>query len=196
MSEIKYNIINEKNIDIILNSLTVSQIISYISNDIVNILIENKEKLKTHIIDENDPLYSNKIPKIKIEDYITRFFTYSKIEISTLILSYIYIKRFIIKENYIISFRNIFRLIMSCTILAIKFNENKIYKNTFYAKVGGFDVDDLKFNININYYLNIKKLNNLEYNIFFRLDFNLRVLDNEFYEIILKIYKDINDEGE
>ena len=181
MSEIKYNIINEKNIDIILNSLDVSQIISYISNDIVNILIEDKEKLKTHIIDGNDPLYSNKIPKIKIEDYITRFFTYSKIEISTLILSYIYIKRFINKENYIISFRNIFRLIMSCTILAIKFNENKVYKNTFYAKVGGFDVDDL---------------NNLEYNIFFRLDFNLRVLDSEFYEIILKIYKDINDEGE
>ena len=96
-------------------------------------------------------------------------------------IKYIYIKRFINKENYIISFRNIFRLIMSCTILAIKFNENKIYKNTFYAKVGGFDVDDL---------------NNLEYNIFSRLDFNLRVLDNEFYEIILKIYKDINDEGE
>ena len=180
MDENNINIINEKSIDTILNSLTDLQIISYISNDIVNILIENKEKLKTHIINENDPLYSNKIPKIKIEDYITRFFTYSKIEISTLILSYIYIKRFIKKENYIISFRNIFRLIMSCTILAIKFNENKVYKNTFYAKVGGFDVDDL---------------NNLEYNIFSRLDFNLRVLDSEFYEIILKIYKDINDEG-
>ena len=69
---------------------------------------------------------------------------------------------------------------MSCIILAIKFNENKVYKNTFYAKVGGFDVDDL---------------NNLEYNVFSRLDFNLRVLDEEFYEIILNIYKDINDEG-
>ena len=69
---------------------------------------------------------------------------------------------------------------MSCAILAIKFNENKVYKNSFYAKVGGFDVDDL---------------NNLEYNVFSRLDFNLRVLDEEFYEIILNIYKDINDEG-
>ena len=69
---------------------------------------------------------------------------------------------------------------MSCIILAIKFNENKVYKNTFYAKVGGFDVDDL---------------NNLEYNVFSRLDFNLRVLDEEFYQIILNIYKDINDEG-
>ena len=179
MDENKYNIINEKSIDIILNSLTNSQIISYISNDIVNILIENKEKLKTLIINENDPLYSNKIPKIKIEDYITRFFTYSKIEISTLILSYIYIKRFIHKENYIISFRNIFRLIMSCTILAIKFNENKVYKNTFYAKVGGFDVDDL---------------NNLEYNIFSRLDFNLRVYDKDFFEVVLNIYKDTFEE--
>ena len=174
------NIINEENIEKILNLLSNEQIISYISNEIVIILIENKEKSKTQIINENDPLYSNKIPKIKIEDYITRFFTYSKIEISTLILGYIYIKRFINKENYIISFRNIFRLIMSCIILAIKFNENKVYKNTFYAKVGGFDVDDL---------------NNLEYNVFSRLDFNLRVLDEEFYDIILKIYKDINDEG-
>ena len=174
------NIINEENIEKILNLLSNEQIISYISNEIVIILIENKEKSKTQIINENDPLYSNKIPKIKIEDYITRFFTYSKIEISTLILGYIYIKRFINKENYIISFRNIFRLIMSCIILAIKFNENKVYKNTFYAKVGGFDVDDL---------------NNLEYNVFSRLDFNLRVLDEEFYEIILNIYNDINDEG-
>ena len=173
-------IINEKNVDNILNLLTNEQIISFISNDIVTILIENKEKEKTNIIDENDPLYSNKIPKIKIEDYITRFFTFSKMEISTLILTYIYIKRFIKKENYIISFRNIFRLIMSCAILAIKFNENKVYKNSFYAKVGGFDVD---------------VLNNLEYNIFSRLDFNLRVLDIEFYENVSKIYEDIFDEG-
>ena len=168
-------IINEESVENILNLLTTEQIISYISNDIVIILIENREKAKTNIIDEKDPLYSNKIPKIKIEEYITRFFTFSKIEISTLILAYIYIKRFIDKEKYIISFRNIFRLIMSCIILAIKFNENKVYKNSFYAKVGGFDVDDL---------------NNLEYNIFSRLDFNLRVLDNEFYEIVLKIYKE------
>ena len=173
-------IINEKNVDNILNLLTNEQIISFISNDIVTILIEKKDKEKTNIIDENDPIYSNKIPKIKIEDYITRFFTFSKMEISTLILTYIYIKRFIKKENYIISFRNIFRLIMSCAILAIKFNGNKVYKNSFYAKVGGFNVDDL---------------NNLEYNIFSRLDFNLRVLDIEFYENVLKIYEDIFDEG-
>ena len=177
---IQENIINEKNDNKLLNLLTNEQIISFISNDIVQILIENKEKEKTNIIDENDPLYSNKIPKIKIEDYITRFFTFSKMEISTLILTYIYIKRFIKKENYIISFRNIFRLIMSCAILAIKFNENKVYKNSFYEKVGGFDVD---------------VLNNLEYNIFSRLDFNLRVLDIEFYENVLKIYEDIFDEG-
>ena len=68
---------------------------------------------------------------------------------------------------------------MSCAILAIKFNENKVYKNTFYAKVGGFDVDDL---------------NNLEYNIFSRLDFNLRVYDKDFFEVVLNIYKDTFEE--
>ena len=174
------NLINEENVKTILNLLTDEQIISYISNDIVIILIENKEKEKIYIINKNDPLYSNKIPKIKIEDYITRLYKYSKMEISTLILTYTYIKRFINKENYIISFHNIFRLIMSCSILAIKFNENKVYKNSFYAKIGGFDVDDL---------------NNLEYSIFSRLDFNLRVLDEEFYQMLLNIYKDIIDKG-
>ena len=172
-------LIDEGKVDHLLNLLNQEQIISYISNDIVNLLIENKEKEKTCIINENDPLYSNKIPKIKIEDYLNRFFIYSKMEISTLILTYIYIKRFIHKENYVISFRNIFRLIMSCAILAIKFNENKVYKNTFYAKVGGFDVDDL---------------NNLEYNIFSRLDFNLRVYDKDFFEVVLNIYKDTFEE--
>ena len=174
------NLINEENVKTILNLLTDEQIISYISNDIVIILIENKEKEKIYIINKNEPLYSNKIQKIKIEDYITRLYKYSKMEISTLILTYIYIKRFINKENYIISFHNIFRLIMSCSILAIKFNENKVYKNSFYAKIGGFDVDDL---------------NNLEYSIFSRLDFNLRVLDEEFYQMLLNIYKDIIDKG-
>ena len=96
-------------------------------------------------------------------------------EISTLILTYIYIKRFIDKENFIIAFNNIFRLIISCSILAIKFNEKRVFKNSFYAKIAGLQVEDL---------------NNLEYNVFSRLNFNLRVLDKEFFDLILLIYKD------
>ena len=49
-------IINEESVENILNLLTTEQIISYISNDIVIILIENREKIKTNIIDEKDPL--------------------------------------------------------------------------------------------------------------------------------------------
>ena len=172
----KDNHINEKEIIKIMNLLTIEQVISFISQDIVNILIQNRDKTKINIKDIKDPLYSNKVPIIKIEDYLIRLVKYSRMEISTLILTFIYIKRFINKENYIIAFNNIFRLIISCSILAIKFNENKTFKNTFYAKIGGLEVEDL---------------NNLEYNIFSRLDFNLRVLDNEFYDMISLIYKDI-----
>ena len=45
-------LINEEKVDYLLNLLNQEQIISYISNDIVNILIENKEKEKTCIINE------------------------------------------------------------------------------------------------------------------------------------------------
>ena len=167
--------ISEDKIIEILNLLTSEQIISYISNYIVNLLIKNKDKIKRNIKDLNDPLYSNKIPMIKIEDYFIRLFKYSQMEISTLILSFIYIKRFIDKENFIIAFNNIFRLIISCTLLAIKFNENRIFKNIIYAKIGGIKIEDL---------------NILEFNVFNRLDFNLRVFDNEFYDVIYAIYKE------
>ena len=167
--------ISEDKIIEILNLLTSEQIISYISNYIVNLLIKNKDKIKRNIKDLNDPLYSNKIPMIKIEDYFIRLFKYSQMEISTLILSFIYIKRFIDKENFIIAFNNIFRLIISCTLLAIKFNENRIFKNIIYARIGGIDIEDL---------------NILEFNVFNRLDFNLRVFDNEFYDVIYAIYKE------
>ena len=175
----KDNHINEKEIIKIMNLLTIEQVISFISQDIVNILIQNRDKTKINIKDIKDPLYSNKVPIIKIEDYLIRLVKYSRMEISTLILTFIYIKRFINKENYIIAFNNIFRLIISCSILAIKFNENKTFKNTFYAKIGGLEVEDL---------------NNLEYNLFSRLDFNLRVLDNEFYDMISLIYKEALNE--
>ena len=174
-SNLKYNYLDEKKIIEILNLLTIEQVISFISNYIVDILIKNRDKTKLKIDDIKDPLYSNKVPIIKIEDYLIRLVKFSKMEISTLILTFIYIKRFIDKENFIIAFNNIFRLIISCSILAIKFNENRTFKNSFYAKIGGLEVGDL---------------NNLEYNVFNRLDFNIRVLDSEFYEIISEIYKE------
>ena len=170
------NYTNENKIINIINLLSIEQVISFISNYIVNILIKNREKTKMNINHIKDPLYSNKVPIIRIEDYIIRLVKFSKMEISTLILTFIYIKRFIDKENFIIAFNNIFRLIISCSILAIKFNENKSFKNSFYAKIGGLGVEDL---------------NNLEFNIFCRLDFNLRVLDEEFYDLITIIYKEI-----
>ena len=167
--------IKESKILEILDSLKPEQVISYISNYIVNLLIKNIDKTKININGINDPLYSNKIPMIKIEDYFIRLYKYSHMDLTTLILSFIYIKRFIDKENFIIAFNNIFRLIISCTLLAIKFNENRIFKNIIYAKIGGLEIEDL---------------NNLEFNVFNRLDFNLNVFDNEFYGIISKIHND------
>ena len=170
--------ISEKEIIILLDLISIEEIITYISSNIVDILLENKEKIK--IKKEEDPLYSNRIPIIRIEEYIVRLVKYSKIDKSTLIITYIYIKRFILKEDYLISFNNIFRLIISCLILAIKFNENKTYKNSYYAKIGGLDVNDL---------------NNLEYNIFSRLNFQLRIIDIEFFNLTYKIYKEVKSKG-
>lgn len=161
---------NEK---IIANiSITTEDIISFISLNIMNKLLENRKQTNEKPINKNDILYSNKIPLISIKNYFIRIVKYSKIHNDTLILIIIYIKRFIIKEKFIISFSNIYKLILGCSVLAIKYNESRIYKNSFYAEIGGFE---------------LKEFNLIEINLFRRLDFDLFIFDFEYNDVIKKI---------
>lgn len=64
---------------------------------------------------------------------------------------------------------------LTCSVLAIKYNEDDYYSNEFYAKVGG---------------ISLSEMNTLEYNCVILLDHNLYVKDEMFfkYQIYLKNY--------
>lgn len=155
-----------------LIEITTEDIISFISLNIKNKIIENKKKYNGLPINKNDLLYSNKIPLISIKNYFIRIMKYSKIRGCTLIATLIYIKRFIIKQKFIISLNNIYKLIIGCVVLAIKYNESSNYKNKFYAEIGGLD---------------LKEFNLIEMDIFQRLDFDLYIFDCEYNNVIQKI---------
>ena len=86
--------------------------------------------------------------------------------ISTLIISIIYINRFCEKNRYVLCMNYINKIALSSCLLSIKFNEDININNIYYSKVAGISIYDL---------------NNLEFYLYVKLHFSLLV-DCEIYQ--------------
>ena len=153
-------------------TLKIENIISYISSNFVDIIIDNKKFRKERPLNTNDIFYSNKIPLITTEEFIIRIVKYTNMENSTLISAFIYTKRLIEKENYILALNNLYRIFLGACVIAIKFNEDWNFKNKYYAKIGG---------------LNLKEMNLIEYNIYSRIEFDLSINEKDYNDILYMI---------
>ncbi len=143
---------NYKKIIIILSKIIGTVIEKSVKYHEVNNLKEKKES----------NFCSKEIPNISITNYILRLIKKINIEPSTLILGIIYFDKICNKGNIILSFLNVYRLILISLVLAIKFNEEYFETNEFYSKIGGLsnksfnklEIAVLKI---LNYKLYIKK---------------------------------------
>lgn len=84
--------------------------------------------------------YSKKPPKIGLKDYLLRIVKYSGIQESTLIMSLILLDS-ISRTHIPLSNLNIHRLLITTIVLSIKLNEDEIYKNDYYANLGGIKLE-------------------------------------------------------
>jgi hypothetical protein len=139
-------------------------------------LINTLSVIFTDICKENDinPIINNKnislfltdsIQTITINDYLQRLVKYTQVESSTLIAMLIYIDRLCELNNFIVNSYNVYKILFSSLIMAIKYNEDEFYDNKFYAKVGG---------------LSLKEMNNLEINYLSLIDFKLYISEEVF----------------
>ena len=85
--------------------------------------------------------------------------------ISTLVMSIIYIDKFCELNKYILSLKNVHRILIAACLLSIKFNEDSISTKYYSKIVGTTDCD----------------LNNLELYLFIKLQFSLFV-DYDYYQ--------------
>jgi len=155
----KYNsIYNSKDLN--------KQIIKSITHNLREIIKENIHNNQMKYVIKSDLFYLNRLPPISIEDYIKRIFNYTKMNLSSLILSIIYIDRFCESNGYILSLNNIHRMLLAACLLSIKFNEDININTKYYANVAGVSVTDL---------------NNLEYYFYVKLEFSLYI-DYDFYQ--------------
>ena len=165
----KKQIINEnliiKEDEIIIGTIDI------ISELFINICEENKSKKtnKNFLLKSFTNMY---IPSISIKEYLLRLSKYSKINESTIILILIYIDRICNRNNFILTYYNIHKLILAAFVLAIKYNEDNYYSMIFYSKIGG---------------VTLSELNNLEYEYLILINYNLFIQTNLFD----KYYNDI-----
>jgi hypothetical protein len=122
-------------------------IINSISEALTLILEENK-KLKNYkelIVKQSKMIFSSKsIPSISLYDYLKRIQKYTQLEKSTLIITLILIDHICEKAHLTITYYNIHRILFGAILISIKYNEDTIYDNKYYAEVGGVKLNELK----------------------------------------------------
>ena len=85
---------------------------------------------------------SEEKPEISIFHYLNRIVKYTNCEENTLILSLIYLDKVCLKKINL-SIYNIHRFLFASLLIAIKFNEDKIYKNDYYSQIAGISNNEL-----------------------------------------------------
>ena len=117
--------------------------IEIISDLFINICEENKaKKNKNNYLLKS---FTNKnIPSISIKDYLIRLSNYSKVNESTITLILIYIDKICNMNHFFLTYYNIYKMILASFVLAIKYNEESYYSMSYYSKIGGVSLSELK----------------------------------------------------
>ena len=155
-------------------------------------LINTLSFLFTDICKENDilnldndkriiPFLSKKNQSLSIKKYLLRLVKYTQVESSTLIAMLIFIDRLCELNNFIVNSYNVYKILFSSLIMAIKYNEDEYYDNKFYAKVGG---------------VTLKEMNILEISFLKLIDFKLYISEEIFetyFENIIEAMNSFNN---
>ena len=169
LNEQKKDIIPIKTIEIIADLLN-------------NICEENKDKSE-NVNNKIAPFMTINIPSMSIKDYLLRLLNFTKINDSTIIIILIYIDRICKINNFQINYRNIYKLIISSMVIAIKYNEDHYYSSEIYSKIGG---------------ISVKELNYLEFNFLVLIKFSLFIEDDlfsKYYDNLISFNEENNEES-
>ena len=109
-----------------------------IDNTLTEIISEKKNSKN-----QNDIFSHARVPKIPLFDYLLRIQKYTRFDNSTIIMALIYIDRVCIRKGLTLTNYNIHRLLFTSILISIKFNEDIIYDNLLYSKIGGIPLAEL-----------------------------------------------------
>ena len=124
------------------NDFSVIQHISSVLNDFITKNETENDEKNSSFYDDSIFVCKN-IPDISIENYLNRVQKYTKLEDSTLIIALIYTDRVLGNKNIKLSKHNIFKILLTAILIAIKYNEDEIYDNYYFAQIFGVKITEL-----------------------------------------------------
>jgi len=118
----------------------INQILMEITEDNKKDMMKNK-----NINYPKTVFFMKNLPNINFLEYLKRIQKYLKPENSTFVIALIYVDKICSeKSNKILMIENnIFKLFLTATILAIKYNEDFYDDNAYFAKVGGINLNEM-----------------------------------------------------
>lgn len=142
--------------------------------------------LETYLHEESASLrsqptyfHASRPPGISIRKYLSRLCDYLKCSQECFVLALIYIDRLICAHSDLnVDKFCIHRLVLTGTAIAAKFFDDKYYKNSYYAKVGG---------------VSLPEMNRLESEFLVLVDFQLFVKPEQYEEYTTMLFNHFGD---
>ena len=110
-------------------------------SDIINEEIEINE-IK-HRFSKKNLFYSEEVQFNSIEEFVSKLMDYLKIESSTLIISYVSMKKFLRKNKNYLTLNNFSKLFLTSCYINAKYNEDQIYNESRYSKLCKLTIREL-----------------------------------------------------
>ena len=159
------------------STLGVNETINIISNILTEIIDDNSSLKEDNLLEYS--IFDCKVkPKITIKKYLERILKHTGIENSTLICSFILLDRLVACSQIALTSKNIHQILLSSITIALKVNEDHIYTDNFYAKIGG---------------ISLSELNELEAELLQITDYKVSIDEKTFnlYQLFIQIYEKI-----
>ena len=147
------------------NKKLIKQVVNSISTLLTDECQEGTEQEENQ--NESIEIFNSRGVNISIEDFLKRIVERGEIKnCSTIVLMLIYIDKLCLKYDVKLNSKNIHKIMLTAIFSAIKFNEDKKFRNEIYVKIFG---------------INEKTLNKLEYTFLTLIDFDLFVDEKLYY---------------
>ena len=146
--------------------MTLSNNLSNINERFIQKISETLERViklnKSNLKKVKSIFNCGEIPGISLYNYLYRIKKYLSVEDNTLIIALIYIDKICKDCKYMINSYNIHKFLFVAIVLAIKYNEDFYYTQSFLAKIGGISTIELerlelKFAFAIEFQFYVKK---------------------------------------
>eukprot|EP01065_Artemidia_motanka_P050261 TRINITY_DN8556_c0_g1_i1.p2 TRINITY_DN8556_c0_g1~~TRINITY_DN8556_c0_g1_i1.p2 ORF type:complete len:205 (+),score=81.34 TRINITY_DN8556_c0_g1_i1:86-616(+) len=86
---------------------------------------------------------ASKAPKVDLAEYIGRWCEYTETGDAEVVCAVVFVDRLCTAAGLTLSLRNVHRVILAAMLVATKWREERPFKMSYYARVGGVSMDEI-----------------------------------------------------